>query len=162
MSQLNTNIIKGVQDNDDVVIKTNNTTRITFASGGDTLVTALSAPSVSAVNTCKAWVNFNGQSTPAIRTSYNVSSISDEGTGSYIIIFTQPMTDANYVIAGHNSSENSTSGSTVMRGSNGFHSVNPQASGAHIVCAYGSKFAGGNSDGAANDVSICAVSIFGN
>tara|TARA_R100000329_G_scaffold151372_1_gene147212 strand:- start:69 stop:557 length:489 start_codon:yes stop_codon:yes gene_type:complete len=162
MSQLNTNIIKGVQDNDDVVIKTNNTTRVTFASGGDTLVTALSAPSVSAVNTCKAWVNFNGQSTPAIRTSYNVSSISDEGTGSYIIIFTQPMTDANYVIAGHNSSENSTSGSTVMRGSNGFHSVNPQASGAHIVCAYGSKFAGGNSDGAANDVSICAVSIFGN
>ena len=162
MSQLNTNIIKGVQDNDDVVIKTNNTTRVTFASGGDTLVTALSAPSVSAVNTCKAWVNFNGQSTPAIRTSYNVSSISDEGTGSYIIIFTQPMTDANYVIAGHNSAENSTSGSGVIRGSNGFHSVNPQASGAHIVCAYGSKFAGGNSDGGANDVSIVAVSIFGN
>ena len=167
MSQLNTNIIKGVQDNDDVVIKTNNTTRITIASGGDvslpaTTCTTLSAPSVSAINTGKAWVNFNGTGTPAIRTSYNVSSISDEGTGSYIIIFTQPMTDANYVIAGHNSSENSTSGSTVMRGSNGFHSVNPQASGAHIVCAYGSKFAGGNSDGAANDVSICAVSIFGN
>ena len=62
MSQLNTNIIKGIQDNDDVVIKTNNTTRVTIASGGDvslptTTCTSLSAPSVSAVNTCKAWAN---------------------------------------------------------------------------------------------------------
>ena len=155
MSQLNTNIIKGVQDNDDVVIKTNNTTRVTFASGGDTLVTALSAPSVSAINTCKAWVNFNGTSTPAIRTSYNVSSISDEGTGSFIIIFTQPMTDTDYIIAGHTSSEN-TNGN---RGSNGFHSLNTPASGAHIFSAYGST---DNSGGGAHDNAIVAVSIFGN
>lgn len=162
MSQLNTNTIKGVEDNDDVVIKTNNTTRVTFASGGDTLVTALSAPSVSAVNTCKAWVNFNGVN-HTIRASYNVSSIEDISTGNYVIVFAQPMTDANYIIAGHNSAENSTSGSVPIRGSNGFHSINPQTSGAHIHCAYGAKVvAGGNSDGNSNTPSIVAVSIFGN
>ena len=160
MSQLNTNTIKGVEDNDDVVIKTNNTTRITIASGGDvslpaTTCTTLSAPSVSAINTCKAWVNFNGTSTPAIRTSYNVSSISDEGTGSYIIVFTQPMIDANYVVAGYMSSEN-TNGN---RGANYFVSLNPQTSGAHIQGYYGST---ANSDGAANETSITAISIFGN
>ena len=155
MSQLNTNTIKGVQDNDDVVIKTNNTTRVTFASGGDTLVTALSAPSVSAINTCKAWVNFNGTGTPAIRTSYNVSSISDEGTGSYIIVFTQPMIDANYVVAGYMSSEN-TNGN---RGANYFVSLNPQTSGAHIQGYYGST---ASSDGGANETAVTAVAIFGN
>ena len=159
MSQLNTNTIKGVEDNDDVVIKTNNTTRITIASGGDvslpaTTCTTLSAPSVSAINTGKAWVNFNGTGTPAIRTSYNVSSISDEGNGSFIII-TQPMTDTDYIIAGHTSSEN-TNGN---RGSNGFHSLNTQASGAHIFSAYGST---DNSGGGAHDNAIVAVSIFGN
>jgi len=161
MSQLNTNIIKGVQDNDDVVIKTNNTTRVTFASGEDTLVTALSAPSVSAVNTCKAWGNSNGVN-HTIRSSYNVSSIEDISTGNYVIVFAQPMTDANYIIAGHNSAENSTSSGIPIRGSNGFHSINPQTSGAHIHCAYGSKFTGGNSDGGSNTPAIVAVSIFGN
>ena len=45
---------------------------------------------------CRAWVNFNGTGTVAIRASGNVSSITDGGTGSYIINFTTAMTDANY------------------------------------------------------------------
>jgi len=45
--------------------------------------------------TCKAWVNFNGI-TNAIRASYNVSSITDSGTGIYTINFTSAMSDANY------------------------------------------------------------------
>jgi hypothetical protein len=44
----------------------------------------------------KAWVNFNGTGTPAIRTSYNVSSITRNGTGQYSVNFTNAMTDANY------------------------------------------------------------------
>jgi len=44
----------------------------------------------------KAWVNFNGTGTVAIRESYNVSSITDNGTGDYTINFTNAMTDANY------------------------------------------------------------------
>lgn len=46
----------------------------------------------------KAWVNFNGTGTVAIRTSFNVSSITDNGTGDYTVNFTSAMTDANYAI----------------------------------------------------------------
>jgi hypothetical protein len=45
---------------------------------------------------CKAWVNFNGTGTVAIRASYNVSSITDNGTGVYTVNFTTAMPDANY------------------------------------------------------------------
>ena len=45
---------------------------------------------------CRAWVNFNGTGTVAIRASFNVSSITDNGTGDYTINFTNAMPDANY------------------------------------------------------------------
>ena len=45
---------------------------------------------------CRAWVNFNGTSTVAIRASFNVSSITDNGTGDYTVNFTTAMADANY------------------------------------------------------------------
>ena len=44
----------------------------------------------------RAWVNFNGTGTVAIRASGNVSSITDNGTGDYTVNFTTAMTDANY------------------------------------------------------------------
>jgi hypothetical protein len=46
----------------------------------------------------KAWVNFNGIGTVAIRASYNVSSITDNGTGNYTVNFTTAMPDANYTL----------------------------------------------------------------
>ena len=45
---------------------------------------------------CRAWVNFNGTGTVAIRGSGNVSSITDNGTGDYTVNFTTAMVDANY------------------------------------------------------------------
>jgi hypothetical protein len=51
----------------------------------------------------KAWVNFNGTGTVAIRASFNVSSITDNGVGNYRINFTTAMTDANYVVSGSSS-----------------------------------------------------------
>lgn len=48
---------------------------------------------------CRAWVNFNGTGTVAIRASFNVSSITDNGTGDYTMNFTTAMPDANYAIA---------------------------------------------------------------
>ena len=47
---------------------------------------------------CKAWVNFNGTGTVAIRAQYNVSSITDNGTGDYTANFTTAMPDANYSV----------------------------------------------------------------
>jgi len=49
---------------------------------------------------CKAWVNFNGTGTVAIRDSFNVSSITDNGTGDYTVNFENAMNDVNYVVFG--------------------------------------------------------------
>lgn len=46
----------------------------------------------------RAWVNFNGTSTVAIRSSGNVSSITDNGTGAYTVNFTTAMPDADYAV----------------------------------------------------------------
>ena len=56
-----------------------------------------SVPSDTIVSgTAKAWVNFNGTGTVAIRRSFNVSSITDNGTSDYTVNFTNAMSDANY------------------------------------------------------------------
>jgi hypothetical protein len=49
---------------------------------------------------CRAWVNFNGTGTVAIRASGNVSSITDNNTGSYTVNMTNAMPDANYTVTG--------------------------------------------------------------
>lgn len=55
---------------------------------------------------CRAWVNFNGTGTVAIRASGNVSSITDNGVGDYTVNFTTAMPDANYSIVGSSGSGN--------------------------------------------------------
>jgi len=59
-----------------------------------------STPAGIASGTAKAWVNFNGTGTVAIIDSYNVASITDNGTGDYTINFTNAMTDADYCVSG--------------------------------------------------------------
>jgi hypothetical protein len=55
--------------------------------------------SVSTKNTAKAWINFNGTGTIADKGSFNISSITDLGTGSYQITFAAAP-DALYSISG--------------------------------------------------------------
>lgn len=62
---------------------------------------------------CRAWVNFNGTGTVAIRASGNVSSITDNGTGDYTVNFSTAMPDANYSVSG-TSSDNSTSSNVFL------------------------------------------------
>jgi len=60
----------------------------------------VSTSMANAVNgSAKAWVNFNGTGTIAIRGSYNVSSLTDNGTGNYTVNFTNAMPDVNYSVA---------------------------------------------------------------
>lgn len=49
---------------------------------------------------CRAWVNFSGTGTVAIRAGGNVSSITDNGQGEYTVNFTSPMVDADYALVG--------------------------------------------------------------
>jgi hypothetical protein len=65
--------------------------------GGNLTVTgSITGGSISVANSLRAWVNFNGTGTPAIRASGNVTSITDNGTGDYTINFTTAMPDINY------------------------------------------------------------------
>jgi len=73
-----------------------------------------SAPSYSA----RAWVNFNGTGTVAIRDSGNVSSITDNGVGNYDVNMTTAMPDVNYcvVVSGAESVPMSTARDTNTQG----------------------------------------------
>jgi hypothetical protein len=79
---------------------------VTTLTAPTSTITTLNAPSgVLATQNgmtgiAKAWVNFNGTGTIAIRDSFNVSSITDNGTGDYTVNFTTAMPNANYAIAG--------------------------------------------------------------
>jgi len=83
-------------------------------TGASTLATTVASPTLTTPNInsaqfatvsgtapiypCRAWVNFNGTGTVAIRASGNVTSITDNGTGDYTVNFTTAMPDANYSI----------------------------------------------------------------
>jgi hypothetical protein len=71
-------------------------TGITSVSSNATNTPVILQDSSTGTNTCRAWVNFNGTGTVAIRASFNVSSITDNGTGDYTVNFTNAMPDANY------------------------------------------------------------------
>jgi hypothetical protein len=76
---------------------------------GTLVITTLSdgTNSTSATNciqgSAKAWVNYKGTTTVSIRASYNVSSVTVVGTGTYTINFTNAFADANYSIVGFSS-----------------------------------------------------------
>jgi len=60
------------------------------------IMTARSNGMSGQVGAVKAWVNFNGTGTVAIRGSFNVTSITDNGVGNYTVNFTTAMIDTNY------------------------------------------------------------------
>jgi len=103
----------GVITTDDIAADAVTSAKIASGAIVDADVNASAAIADSKLTgtTCKAWVNFNGTSTVAIRASYNVSSISENGTGDYTVNFTTVMADANFSAAYINGSY---SGGNVM------------------------------------------------
>ena len=81
----------------DLVFQSQTTERMRIDSSGNLQFNS-GYGSVATAYGCRAWVNFNGTGTPAIRASGNVTSITDNGTGNYTVNFTTAMTDANYSI----------------------------------------------------------------
>ena len=73
---------------------------ITTADIAANAVTTAKLGSAEVSGLCKAWVNFNGTGVVAIRASYNVSSITDNGAGDYTVNFTTAFADANYAMTG--------------------------------------------------------------
>ena len=66
----------------------------------NTLSTSTTESDNVASRTAKAWVNFNGTGTVAIRASFNVSSVTDNGDGDYTVNFATSLSDANYALSG--------------------------------------------------------------
>lgn len=80
----------------------------TVATAESTLA-QFNASGSAPVYAARAWVNFKGTGTVAIRASGNVSSITDNNTGDYTVNFTTAMPDANYsavAMCGSNSAGN--------------------------------------------------------
>jgi len=50
-------------------------------------------------DTAKAWVNFDGTGTVAIRDSFNVSSITDNGAGDYYLNYTNNLANDDYAVS---------------------------------------------------------------
>ena len=103
---------------------TNSDRTLTLPDSTGTIATAestlaqFSASGSAPVFAARAWVNFNGTGTVAIRASGNVSSITDNGTGDYTVNFTTAMPDANYGISGFAGLSGATSAYSVFGGTN--------------------------------------------
>jgi hypothetical protein len=102
--------------------------------------------------TAKAWVNFNGTGTVAIRGSLNVSSITDNGTGDYTVNFTTAMVDANSSVNVTCQRMDSTGFEAVYSGIRTNTSSNITASSVRVYTAYSTT--------AAFDAGQVCVAIF--
>ena len=74
--------------------------KLNLTANSQEIKDALNATGSAPIYACRAWVNFDGTGTVAIRESGNVSSITDNGTGDYTVNFTTAMPDANCSISG--------------------------------------------------------------
>ena len=81
---------------------------------------------------CKAWVNFNGSGTVSIIGSFNMSSITDQGTGQYRLTYTNAMPNDDYCAA------------MMPRGNSVTAGVYEQADLATTYLDYQSRTGGGN------------------
>ena len=106
--------------------------------------------SVATAYGCRAWVNFNGTGTVAIREDGNVTSITDNGTGTYTVNFTTAMPDANYCA---NLSVAETSGASSAVSGIFATSAAPTSSAIRVFCV-------GNSSDSLADTAFYNVAIF--
>jgi len=118
-------------------------TSITTPSGGQPTVAGLA----------RAWVNFNGTGTVAIRASLNVSSITDNGTGDYTVNFTTAMPDANYSVGGIGASSSGNSWGFMSLATATVNGTDPTTSAFRIKTT-------NSNGGSASDVPYANVQVF--
>lgn len=113
------------------------------------------------VYTCKAWVNFDGKQTAGnmIRGSGNVSSITDNGTGTYTVNFTNAMEDANYSLAHMCNAASLTSGQPSGVSVRSPYSSSTLDSEAMTTTSFRINAGFGNASGL-YDVSIISIAVF--
>ena len=105
------------------------------------------------MSAAKAWVNFNGTGTVAIRDSFNVSSITDNGTGDYTMNLTNAMANVNYAITGTVGTIGSTGASDLFLGGG------RQTNYSDVRTTGAARFASTNAAGAAEDGAIVSLVV---
>ena len=106
----------------------------------------------------KAWVNFDGTGTVAIRDSFNVSSITDHGTGNYTTTFSNALANANYAAVG---SHGGTTGSTIKMADQGPNLNSGGFSMTHQTTTSLRFLNGLGSSSVPKDAQYLAIAIFG-
>ena len=94
-SQLNVDTIVDKAGSGGTNVKIGNTSTYVSDGGGATQNTVQGL--------AKSWANLNGTGTIALRDSFNVSSVADDGTGDYDFTYTNNFGNVNYSIESHNS-----------------------------------------------------------
>jgi hypothetical protein len=90
----------------------------------------------------KAWVNFQGgigNTAGVINASFNVSSITVNGTGDYTANFTTAMPNANYCALSNVKYTSNAGATTVLGSSLANFSGNPATTSVRILCGYGNN-----------------------
>lgn len=135
---------------------TNRTFNLPDSSGtiatAESTLSQFNASGSAPVYAARAWVNFNGTGTVAIRASGNVSSITDNGTGDYTVNFTTAMSDANYCVVSMGGTMTPTTGNGNLLGI--------YAGGAYSTTAVRLSQKTLNSPTSAGDIDPCLVAIF--
>jgi len=113
---------------------------------------AIGTGGINQARIAKAWVNFDGTGTVAIRSGYNVSSITDDGTGRYDVNFSTAMTDNDYSVVSdgrNDTDDNDTTNFVAIRGE------------ALATSKFGIRGSNGNGSGARDHEMVSAI-VFGN
>ena len=148
-------------------LQSNGTTVLALASTGTTITGNESVSGNLLFNSgygsaaigygCRAWVNFNGTGTVAIRASGNVTSITDNNTGNYTVNFTTAMPDVNYAAVCNTVSTSAT---------NINYALGPLVTGTlpdSALSTYSTtavQVLGRDSGGTARDATLVTVSVF--
>jgi len=117
-------------------LKTNKIQHLT--SGFNNVVQFVDGAGTQNGTLCRTWVVFNGTGAVAITASFNVSSITDNGTGDYAINFSNALSDASYsAVASVNSlgSVNNSSNCAMVFARSGATNVSPSTT-SMACCAY--------------------------
>jgi len=107
----------------------------------------------------KSWINFNGTGTIASRDSFNHSSLSDEGTGSYTVTMASAMGNVNYSFGGCSATDQAGDGVRVIMF--GFDLDSGSLHPNFTTTSYSINGIFGNSDGQEFDIPFIGTQVFG-